>query len=75
MTQESGRYVQDVYTIPEVAELLGRTTRTIQNWIRTGKLECVEVTSRSRYIRADQLANMLGEPLGTTPPRTRPTTR
>ena len=59
----------NVYTIPQVAELLGRTERTIQNWIRTGKLECVEITSKSRYVRADQLARLLGENLGTNAPQ------
>lgn len=49
----------DIYTIPQVADMLGRSVRTIQNWIRTGRLEVTEVTSKSRYVTAAQLDRFL----------------
>ena len=44
-----------VYTTQEVAELLKVTPRTVQEWIRTGKLPAMRY-GRVLRIRADDLA-------------------
>lgn len=50
-TTEVGR----VYTTQEVAELLKVTPRTVQEWIRTGKLPAMRY-GRVLRIRAEDLA-------------------
>jgi excisionase family DNA binding protein len=44
-----------VYTTKEVAELLKVTVRTVQDWIKTGKLPAMRY-GRVLRIRADDLA-------------------
>jgi excisionase family DNA binding protein len=44
-----------VYTTEEVAQLLKVTARTVQEWIRTGKLPAVRY-GRLYRVRADDLA-------------------
>lgn len=47
--------MNDPLTISDVAALLSRSERTIQRWIRDGKLPCTEITENSRYITKAQL--------------------
>jgi excisionase family DNA binding protein len=51
-----------VYTTQEVAELLKVTPRTVQEWIRTGKLPAMRY-GRVLRIRAEDLAKF-GEAIG-----------
>jgi excisionase family DNA binding protein len=51
-----------VYTTQEVAELLKVTPRTVQDWIRSGKLPAMRY-GRVLRIRADDLAKF-GQALG-----------
>jgi excisionase family DNA binding protein len=51
-----------VYTTQEVAELLKVTPRTVQDWIRTGKLPAMRY-GRVLRIRAEDLAKF-GQAIG-----------
>jgi excisionase family DNA binding protein len=51
-----------VYTTQEVAELVKVTPRTVQEWIRTGKLPAMRF-GRVLRVRADDLAKF-GEAIG-----------
>jgi len=51
----------DMYSVEQVAELLGLHVRTVRNYIRNGRLKAVRIGKQYRIARAD-LAELTGEP-------------
>lgn len=49
-----------LYTITEVAEMLGCNRATLYNWIKSGKLTFTQVGGRRKFTR-EQLAAFLEE--------------
>lgn len=57
---------QELYTVDQVAEMLGLQARTIRNYIRDGRLKAVRIGKQYRIARADVEA-LTGQPIsGTT---------
>src|SRR5262252_3233930 len=52
---------QDLYTVEQVAELLGLHVRTVRNYVREGRLKAVRIGKQYRITRED-LAYMTGRP-------------
>lgn len=65
---------QRLYTVSEVAELLGLHVKTVRGYVREGKLRGTRV-GKSYRIAADDLAAFTGEPAGPVPRETAGTTR
>ena len=51
----------DMYSVEQVAELLGLHVRTVRNYIRSGRLKAVKIGKQYRIARAD-LAELTGAP-------------
>ncbi|GID96410.1 helix-turn-helix domain-containing protein [Amorphoplanes digitatis] len=58
----------DLYSIEQVAELLGLHVRTVRNYVRDGRLKAVKIGKQYRITRAD-LAALTGEPATAEPGR------
>ena len=56
---------QELYTVDQVAELLGLQARTIRNYIRDGRLQAVRIGKQYRIARADVEA-LTGHPVAGT---------
>jgi len=52
---------QDLYSVEQVAELLGLHVRTVRNYVRDGALKAVKIGKQYRIARAD-LEAMTGKP-------------
>jgi excisionase family DNA binding protein len=50
---------QDLYTVKEVASLLGKHEKTVRKWLKQGKLKYYRPTPRSTYVTKEQLAEFL----------------
>lgn len=53
---------KQVYTLKEVATALGKSTRTIRNWIKKGDLEAFKL-GNAWAIRYEDLARLLKVPI------------
>lgn len=49
----------ELLTIQQAADYLGLSRRTIELWMRNGKLPAVRLGPRTRRIRADDLAALI----------------
>ena len=45
--------IDEWLTLKQAAELVGVTTRTVQNWIKNGKIKGYQVVGRIRVKRSD----------------------
>jgi excisionase family DNA binding protein len=52
----------DLYSIEQVAELLGLHVRTVRNYVRDGRLKAVKIGKQYRITQADLAALTGGEP-------------
>lgn len=52
---------QDLYSVEQVADLLGLHVRTVRNYVREGRLKAVRIGKQYRIARED-LAAMTGRP-------------
>jgi len=53
---------QELYTVDQVADLLGLQARTIRNYVRDGRLKAVRIGKQYRIARAD-LEALTGHPV------------
>jgi excisionase family DNA binding protein len=60
---------QQLYTVDQVAELLGLQARTVRNYIRDGRLQAVRIGKQYRIARTDVEA-LTGQPVAGTAPAT-----
>jgi excisionase family DNA binding protein len=58
----------NLYSVEQVAELLGLHVRTVRNYVRDGRLKAVKIGKQYRIARAD-LAALTGEPAAAAPGR------
>ncbi|MEU7903983.1 helix-turn-helix domain-containing protein [Actinoplanes sp. NPDC049118] len=58
----------DLYSVEQVAELLGLHVRTVRNYVRDGRLKAVKIGKQYRITQAD-LAALTGEPAAAVPGR------
>ncbi|MFI7214898.1 helix-turn-helix domain-containing protein [Micromonospora maritima] len=59
----------DMYSVEQVAELLGLHVRTVRGYIRAGRLRAVRIGKQYRIARAD-LDTLTGRPASSAPPAT-----
>jgi excisionase family DNA binding protein len=59
----------DMYSVEQVAELLGLHVRTVRGYIRAGRLRAVRIGKQYRIARAD-LDALTGRPASSAPPAT-----
>ena len=57
---------QQLYTVDQVADLLGLHVKTVRNYVRDGRLTAVRIGKQYRIARAD-LESFTGGPVGTRP--------
>jgi excisionase family DNA binding protein len=55
----------DLYSVEQVAELLGLHVRTVRNYVRDGRLKAVKIGKQYRIAGSD-LAALTGEPVAAT---------
>jgi excisionase family DNA binding protein len=55
----------DIYSVEQVAELLGLHVRTVRNYVRDGRLKAVKIGKQYRIARAD-LEALTGAPAAAT---------
>ena len=51
----------EFYTINEVAEMLRSSTRTITNWINSGKLSVLELSHKKKLISKSEIQRFIDE--------------
>ncbi|MFH8872508.1 helix-turn-helix domain-containing protein [Streptomyces griseus] len=62
---------QELYSVGEVAELLGLHVRTVRNYVRDGRLKAVRIGKQYR-INKEDLAALTGRPTDATVPKPAP---
>lgn len=50
---EKGMKLKGIYTNPDAAKIFGVKTRTVQDWIRQGKLHARDLPGRGRFLSGD----------------------
>jgi excisionase family DNA binding protein len=51
----------EFYTINEVAEMLIRTKRTIENWIKSGDISALERSHKKKWISNEEIQRFIHE--------------
>ncbi len=50
---------QEVYSVPDAADVLGMSTENLRRWIRAGKVETHRMSERKTRIHKDELVRLL----------------
>jgi excisionase family DNA binding protein len=45
--------LKGIYTYKDAAQIFGASVRTIQQWVRDGKLRCRDLPARGRFLSED----------------------
>ncbi|MFH9295215.1 helix-turn-helix domain-containing protein [Streptomyces sp. NPDC017520] len=69
-----GNEERELYSVGEVAELLGLHVRTVRNYVRDGRLKAVRIGKQYRIYKED-LAALTGRPPGDEAPEPAPAPR
>ena len=53
LLRQKGRALQGIYKYKNAAEIFGASVRTIQQFVRDGKLRCRDLPARGRFLSED----------------------
>jgi NADPH-dependent curcumin reductase CurA len=53
LLKEKGLALKGIYKYKDAAEIFGASVRTIQQWVRDGKLRCRDLPARGRFLSED----------------------
>ena len=53
LLKEKGLALKGIYKYQDVAQIFDASVRTIQQWVRDGKLRCRDLPARGRFLSED----------------------